>query len=170
MLLMLLVDLFFVGAGVYMFLNGQIAPGVAMVVMGAVATAILAMRRAASARQARESGPRGSFTGATTGLTLEPELEAEVRALAKTQRIAAVKRVRDATGASLKAAVAYVDRLRRCPRRVLGLTAAPAASPPTSPRSASHGSWPPAEPAPATAGSRGSRPARRRAAASGRGG
>lgn len=117
MLLMLMVDLFFVGAGVYMLLNGRIAPGVAMVAMGAVATAILAMRRAASARQAGASGPRGSFTGATTGLrpeeiTLEPALEAEVRALAKTQRIAAVKRVRDATGASLKAAVAYVDRLR----------------------------------------------------------
>jgi ribosomal protein L7/L12 len=117
MLLMLLVDLFFVGSGVYMFLQGRIVPGVAMVAMGAVATAILALRRAAAARHADASGPRAPGTAATTRLrpeeiTLEPALEDEVRRLAKTQRIAAVKLVRDATGSSLKAAVAYVDRLR----------------------------------------------------------
>ncbi len=116
-LLVLLVDLVFVGASVYLVTAGDVLPGVVMMLMGMVATGLLVVRVVA-----RGPGPRGRRTGVplfdgpalrNEVVTLAPELEESVAAMAREDRIAAIKRVRELTGASLRTAKDYVEELAR---------------------------------------------------------
>lgn len=110
--LLLVVDLVFVVGTVYLFLQDRLVPALVMLVMGSVATGVLAVRFAQRAREGRGLSPFGAVSGATPEqVTLSPAHEAEVRDLARRSRIAAVKRVRELTNSSLRAAKEYVDRL-----------------------------------------------------------
>lgn len=110
--LLLVVDLVFVVGTAYLFLNDQVVPAIVLLAMGSVATGILAVR---FAQRLREEGAAAMFGGSSRStpelVTLSPAHEAEVRDLARRSRIAAVKRVRELTNSSLRAAKEYVDRL-----------------------------------------------------------
>lgn len=116
MLPILLLDLLFTGAAVYLFLQGEVLAGVVMLLMGAVAFGALVVRYVSGRKQEGARGLAAPTLGAANRvtpevITLEPALEHEVRDLARRNRLEAVKRVKELTGASLKAAKEYVDRL-----------------------------------------------------------
>lgn len=122
MIAVLVLDLFFVGAAVYLFVTDRVVPGIVMLAMGMAAVAIVVVRRNAAARPVRpgdddaklfESRAPAKTSIRPEAITLEPELEAEVRGLLSRSKIAAVARVKEATGASLSASKAYVDALER---------------------------------------------------------
>ena len=117
MLPVLLVDLLFVGASVYLLIQGELMAGVVMLLMGMLATGVLVVRLVSRG----EGSPRRGFGSSPLGaggrlrpeeVVLEPELVAEVRELARRgQKIAAINRVRELSGASLKAAKDFVEGL-----------------------------------------------------------
>ena len=116
MLIALLVDLVFVGAAVYLFLEDHVLPAVVMLVMGTAAAGLLLLRAVGSGAGSRITATRATLLGGSGRprhgeVTLEPELEESLRVIARSSKIAAIKRVRELTGASLKVAKDYVDTL-----------------------------------------------------------
>lgn len=109
MLAVFIVDAVFTAAAVYLFLNDQVLPGVVVVAMGGVAAGVLLVRWLNDRRERAQQGPANAVRPETVVLT--PTGEAEVRDLARRSKVAAVKRVRQLTGASLRAAVEYVEKL-----------------------------------------------------------
>ena len=116
MLLVFVLDALFVGASVYLILNEQVLAGVVMMLMGMVATGIGLVRVMSNrswSRERRTGMPlfAGANRGVRVAVMLEPAEEDEIRDLARENKIAAIKRVRELTGAGLKEAKEYVDRL-----------------------------------------------------------
>ena len=116
MLLVFVLDALFVGASVYLILNDQVMAGVVMMLMGMVATGIGLVRVMSNrswARERRTGMPlfASADRGVRVAVMLEPGEEEQVRDLARENKIAAIKRVRELTGAGLKEAKEYVDRL-----------------------------------------------------------
>ena len=117
MLLVFVLDALFVGASVYLILNDQVLAGVVMMLMGMVATGIGLVRvmsnKSSWARERRTGTPlfAGANRGVRVAVMLEAAEEDEIRNLARENKIAAIKRVRELTGAGLREAKEYVDRL-----------------------------------------------------------
>jgi ribosomal protein L7/L12 len=117
LLFVVVVDLAFVGASVYLIAEDHLLPGLVMMLMSMVATGLLVVRlvaRAPVARERRTGAPL--FTPSRLQpevVALEPELEDTIAALARENKIAAVKRVIELTGASLRTAKDYVEGLSR---------------------------------------------------------